>query len=411
MTSLRWPAVSLLLAACCAGASALLPTSATAAAQAEQADAAPLRPVTIGYLDLEDDERYRSDGAYTGIVFRTLGRPFPGARLGIEDSRVLGRVAGVELGLRRATLRSPEQLAAQLERWAAEGVNLVLSDLPAEALLAASDAARELPILLLNVSATDDRLRGADCRKNVAHVIPSDSMLTDALVQYLVAKNWTGILVLRGPTRRDRARVEALRRSADKFGATILGERPFVLGNDPREREQNNVVLATRDTRSDVVFVADAGGEFGRYVPYGTAWPTPVVGDAGLRPLAWHWTWHRYGAPQVQHRLEALVPPRRMNDGIWASWVAVRAVAQAAARAGATSFEAMRNYLLGERMRLDGSKGSAMSFRAWNHQLRQPVLLATGEAVVARAPLEQFLHRTDDLDTLGAEEAGSGCRF
>lgn len=381
------------------------------AVQAQQPETASLRPVTIGYLELEEDHRYRSDGAYAGIVFRTLGRPYPGARLGIEDSRVLGRVAHIELGLARATLRGWEQVAPQIEKWAAEGVTLVLADLPPEVLLAASEAARDLPLLFLNVSATEDRLRGADCRANVAHVIPSDSMLTDALVQYLVAKDWREILVLRGPTERDRARVEALHRSVEKFGATIVGERPFVLGNDPREREQNNVVLATRDMRSDVVFVADAGGEFGRYVPYGTAWPTPVVGDAGLTPLAWHWTWHRYGAPQVQHRLEALVPPQRMNDGMWAAWVAVKAVVQATARAGSTSFTELRDYLLGERLRLDGSKGSAMSFRAWNHQLRQPVLLATSDTVIERAPLEQFLHRTNDLDTLGIEKARSACRF
>ena len=36
-------------------------------------------------------------------------------------------------------------------------------------------------MLLLNVSATDDALRGPECRANVAHTIPSDAMLTDEL--------------------------------------------------------------------------------------------------------------------------------------------------------------------------------------------------------------------------------------
>jgi hypothetical protein len=49
-----------------------------------------------------------------------------------------------------------------------------------------------------------------------------------------------------------------------------------------------------------------------------------------------------------------------------------------------------------------GPRETSMSFRRWNHQLRQPILLATADAVIARAALPDFLHRTNALDTLGA---------
>jgi ABC transporter substrate binding protein (PQQ-dependent alcohol dehydrogenase system) len=290
------------------------------------------------------------------------------------------------------------------------GVRFVLADLPAEQLIRLADAVAGVPVLLLNVSAPEDRLRGEDCRANVAHVYPSRQMLTDALAQYLADMGWTDILMLVGETGADAETAAAMRRSAARFGAEIVGERPFVLGNDPRRRDRTNVALMTAGTDPDVVFVADARGEFARNVPYRTYQPRPVVGAAGLMPEAWHWTWDRYGAPQVQHRFEALAAPRRMNGPAWAAWVAVKAVMQAAMRSGGGDFATMRAYLLGA-LRLDGSKGRQMSFRPWDQQLRQPILLATADAVVADAPLAAFQHQTNDLDTLGVDRPETECRI
>ena len=47
-----------------------------------------------------------------------------------------------------------------------------------------------------------------------------------------------------------------------------------------------------------------SGGEFGRLLPYRTALPRPVVGDAGLVALAWHAQFERFGAPQVSRRFQ-----------------------------------------------------------------------------------------------------------
>jgi len=65
--------------------------------------------------------------------------------------------------------------------------------------------------------------------------------------------------------------------------------------------------------------------------------------------------------------------------------------------------------LLGPEFRLDGSKGPALSFRPWNGQLRQPIMLATEDWVTAVAPLAGFVHQINDLDTLGRDERTSDC--
>jgi ABC transporter substrate binding protein (PQQ-dependent alcohol dehydrogenase system) len=144
---------------------------------------------------------------------------------------------------------------------------------------------KDKQVLLFNVSAPDDSLRAADCMPNVVHTYPSEAMLSDALVQYLDTKGWMQILVLQGPTPEDAAAVTSLQHSAKKFGAKIVDIKPFVLSTDPRNRTQSNVVLMT-EGRYDVVYVADSSGEFGRYVPYQTSLPRPVVGSAGLVPTA-----------------------------------------------------------------------------------------------------------------------------
>lgn len=371
--------------------------------------------VAIGYVSIDNDPRYAADNAYAGIVYRTLGRPLAGAKLGVQDAQTLGRVIGKQFELKEASAASAADLP-KLEKavsdWAAAGdIHFVIADLPADVLLKLADAEKNRPVLLMNVSAPQDRLREADCRANIVHVIPSDSMLTDALVEYLVAKKWPRIFVLQGGADRDGEIVAALRRSAAKFGATVVGEKPFTLGEDPRHRDENNIALMTADINADVIFVADSSREFARYVPYQTSKPIPVVGDAGLTPLAWHWSWYRDGAPQLQHRFEKLAPLRRMNAEAWAGWTAVKAVTEATLRAGSPDFAAVRDFMLGDRISIDGVKGNPMSFRAWDHQLRQPILLATADAVIATAPLEQFLHRTNVLDTLGIDEPESKCRF
>ena len=366
----------------------------------------------LGYVELADDSRYANRGAHSGIVFTDLGRPYQGSQVALEDARAIGRVIGVEFSMEKSTAASGDELVQQIsDRVTSGGVHFVLADLPAAAL---KDLARRLadrPVMFFNISASDDSLRAADCANNVLHTYPSEAMLSDALIQYLVAKGWLQILVLQGPAPEDAATVAALQRSARKFGANIVETRPFLLTNDPRNREQTNIVLMTGGVRYDVVYVADSSGEFGRYVPYETSLPRPVVGTAGLAPTAWSWSWDRDAAVQLQHRYEKVSPPRRMNGADWAAWEAVKAVTQAVMRTRSTDFDAVRTFLFSDKLTLDTVKGNPGSFRAWDHQLRAPVLLSTADAVIERAPLPQYLHQTNVLDTLGIDAPETACRF
>jgi hypothetical protein len=75
----------------------------------------------------------------------------------------------------------------------------------------------------------------------------------------------------------------------------------------------------------------------------------------------------------------------------------VGAVADATVHSRSTDFDAVKTFLLSDKMNLDTVKGNPTSFRAWNHQLRAPVLLSTADAVIDRAPLPPFLQQTNVL--------------
>lgn len=385
----------------------LLALTAALPARAAEHDSTPL---PIGYVEIANDPRYAEDHSYARIKLRPEGRPFAGAEVALAESEMIGQVIGVSFDLERFQGLTVEDIAARIADWAGAGRRFVIADLPADELVAVADAFAGSEVLLINAAASEARLRGADCRANIVHTIPSVDMTTDALVQYLAARRWLRILVLEGPFAADAEMVASLRHSAAKFGAEIVDVKPFLLTNDPRAREQSNVALMTGGADYDVIFVADTDGEFGRYVPYATNLPRPVVGTTGLIPTAWHWSWERHGAPQLNSRFEEHAD-WRMGDLDWAAWIAVKAIVQSAMRSGSAEFAPVQDYLLGEHMSLDAFKGNPTSFRAWDHQLRQPILLATANAVIERAPIPGFLHATNDLDTLGRDAPETECRF
>jgi ABC transporter substrate binding protein (PQQ-dependent alcohol dehydrogenase system) len=226
-----------------------------------------------------------------------------------------------------------------------------------------------------------------------------------------VSRKWGNLLVLEGPLPADAVMTKALENSAKKFGARIVARREFKPGTDPREREKNDPALLSAISRDyDVVFVADSAFDFVRQVPYHTVRARPVVGSIDLEPMAWHWTWEHNGAPQVNSRFQKLSGGRHMESADWAAWIAVKMVVQATLRTRSVDFDKQRKFILGEGS-FDGNKGLALSVRPWDHQLRQAVLLAAPYSVIASAPVEGFLHKSNDLDTLGDDEPETPCKL
>ncbi len=396
---------------------ALLLAVASGAAEAQRARA-PRPTLVVGYLGLEDDPRWQRWETYANLELREAMDPVDGARVAMRDARIVGRVLKVKFVLEVRRAKDLDGLRAAFEELTEGGARFFLLDLPAETLSAFVAPYRDREVVFLNVSAMEDELRGEKCQANVLHVIPSFRMLADALSQYLAHKGWHRILLLQGPDPQDARIAEVFTISARRFGNEVVEVRRFLPTRDPRAREQNNVRLLTTGVEYDVVFVADHRGEFGRRVPYATVLPRPVVSlpdhgpTIGLVPSAWHWASERFGSPQLNQRFERQVEHRRrMRDADFAAWAAVRQLLEAMMKAKRTDFAAVREALLAPDARLDVYKGVPANFRPWDRQMRQPIVLGTHNAVITYAPLPQFLHQRNVLDTLGVDEPNTACRL
>jgi ABC transporter substrate binding protein (PQQ-dependent alcohol dehydrogenase system) len=385
---------------------------ATSAAAQTPQQSPPQPRVTIGYVEIVGDARYEPITGFGRLVLRSRERPFAGAQVALDEAQALTRVLKTDFALERISVTSPAEVAgAVLQARDAGGIHFFIVDAPAEAFKPLADAVKGRDILVFNATAADDALRRNLCAAELVHTLPSLAMSMDALTQYLVSRKWRDILVFEGPLPADAVMVKALENSAKKFGARIVARQQFKPGTDPREREKNDPALLSAINRDyDVVFVADHAFDFARQVPYHTVRARPVIGSIDLEPAAWHWTWEHNGAPQVNSRFQKLTGGRHMEGADWAAWIAVKMVVQSILRTRSADFDQQRKFILGDAS-FDGNKGLAVSVRPWDHQLRQAVLLAAPYSVIASAPVEGFLHKTNDLDTLGDDEPESPCRL
>jgi hypothetical protein len=150
-----------------------------------------------------------------------------GARLGVSDNNTTGRFMNRQFEILDAPLDVGDDPSGRLKAQGSEGIALVLTDVPVDRLLALTASGRAVGTTIFNIRASDDALRQQDCRENVIHVAPPRSMLADALGQYLVWKKWSRWVLAYGSHSEDWLLADAYRRSAMRFGASIVKELEF----------------------------------------------------------------------------------------------------------------------------------------------------------------------------------------
>ncbi|KRP99796.1 branched-chain amino acid ABC transporter substrate-binding protein [Bradyrhizobium yuanmingense] len=339
-----------------------------------------------------------------------------GARLAIEDNNTTGKFTGQRFTLAERRIREGEDVA-QAATALAEKNGFIVADLPADVLLKVADALRDRGTLLFNAGAIDERLRETDCRANVIHTAPTRAMLADALGQYLVWKKWSRWLLVVGSHDEDKLFADAIRRTAARFGAKIVQERTFEDKGGARRTDsgvaqiQRQIPVFTQQAPAyDVLVAADESEVFGSYLPYRTWDPRPVAGSAGLVPRSWDASQDQWGAIQMQNRFIKL-NLRRMTARDMQAWTAVRMIGEATSRTNSGEVRKVTDFIKGPDFSVAAFKGTRLTLRDWNLQLRQPILLVDGRMVVSVSPQEGFLHQVSELDTLGYDRPESKCKL
>jgi len=331
-----------------------------------------------------------------------------GAILGIKDNNTTGAFTGQEYLLKKMIVPLGGDVLSAYKKVLEQENTLIVVNLPAEQLTKIIGLSQGNP-LLFDVATRDDLLRQKRCQKNVFHLLPSRAMRADALAQYMLKKRWRQWFLVVGPEKQDQLFAAAIKRAAKRFGSKIVAEKVWGHTHDARRTAQSEVSVFTQGVDYDVLVVADEQGLFGEYISYRTWKPRPVIGTQGLVPTSWHRTHEQWGAVQVQNRFKKQAG-RWMEEEDYGAYLAVRAIGEAVTRKQSADQKIIQEYLLSDRFALQGYKGRPLSFRAWNGQLRQPVLLAAARSMVAVAPIEGFLHPVTELDTLGFDQPETQCQ-
>jgi ABC transporter substrate binding protein (PQQ-dependent alcohol dehydrogenase system) len=339
-----------------------------------------------------------------------------GARVGMLDNNTTGRFTRQSFTLDENVIAEDGNVVDAFRKIASSGVRLVVADLPAQQLIALVDLPEAKGTTFFNAGSKEDELRAEQCRANVLHLIPSRAMLADALAQYLVAKRWRNVFLVTGPTASDEAYAAAIKRAIRKFGARLVAEKVWNYDPGARRTDTGHFSIASEVARFtqgisyDVLVVADEAGAFGDDLGYRTTEPRPIAGTHGLVPTIWARPFEQWGATQLQNRF-LRQSNRWMAERDHAAWMAVRAIGEAATRAKSTEPDKIVAYMKSDQFDLAAFKGGKLSFRSWDNQLRQPILLADARSLVSVSPQQGFLHQHSELDTLGTDRPETQCRL
>jgi hypothetical protein len=135
------------------------------------------------------------------------------------------------------------------------------------------------------------------------------------------------------------------------------------------------------------------------------------AGDA--RVVAWDPSLEKFGADTLNRRFEARFK-RTMTSESWCGWLAVKVLWESSLPRKVGDASALARYLANDGTSFDGHKGRPLSFRSWDHQLRQPVYVvseSSRSAVEAPSSVSADESSRDVLDRIGMSEARSSCRW
>ncbi|MBH71011.1 MAG: branched-chain amino acid ABC transporter substrate-binding protein [Pelagibacteraceae bacterium] len=340
-----------------------------------------------------------------------------GSKMGIKDNNTTGKFTNQNFELIEKKITKKESAKQVFEEFRKEKYKFFILNVSKDdfAEIQSSDLIEDS--IVINASLKDNNLRNQNCNKNILHTAPSYKMVSDALIQFLKKKNWTKLLLISGVNERDKQFADSIKLSSDRFGLKITNEKIWDMTHDFRRTADLEILKFTQGEKYQVLVLADegntfgdSGNSFGDYIPYRTWKPSVVVGGEVLKPTSWHFSHEQWGGNQMQSRF--LKEYKRLMTNIdFNSWVGIRTLGEAIIRTKSLDVKILLEKIMDKEFNLAAYKGKPLSYRNWNGQLRQPILLVTPRALVSVSPQPGFVHPRTELDTLGIDEPDSKCKL
>lgn len=330
-----------------------------------------------------------------------------GLQMAQDDLGLNMELFGGSLQVLAAPASGPEEAARQAERLASsEDICALAGGFDYDEAWALARVASAHGIPFLNIGVASDRLRGEGCSPFAFHVDASAAMYLDAVAAWFVRAGHRRWLFVYEATPEGRALLARARRSLTErhWGATEVGNVEV-----PAEEPRWEAALdAVRRSRPDVtLLLLEAGRQLDfleRYREAGltarvTGFPYPQAQtrlfyqklaaidptDTGrYRAALWETTLDAYGARELNARfIQRWSQP--MEPSAWAAYHAVKIVCDAAIGTGSVDGPTLMAYMESQQSAFDVYKGIGVSFRPWDHQMRQPMYLVRVEDVAPDA--------------------------
>ena len=126
----------------------------------------------------------------------------------------------------------------------------------------------------------------------------------------------------------------------------------------------------------------------------------------------WSSKLEKYGAAQLNDRF-ASVAKTPMSSSSWAGWAATKIAWESFLRSSAGDASGIARYMVAERSQFDCHKGVPLSFRSWDHQLRQPLYTVSRDSNKVAAEVPDTSRSSADvrtlLDTIGDGAGSASC--
>lgn len=374
-----------------------------------------------------------------------------GALLAGEDIGTRANSLGMRLDVLPTSSPSADAAFRAGERLiAVEDVSALIGGLgegQAEALAAVS---HEHKIPFFNIGSPSDALRREACTPYTFHVEASAAMYLDALIGWYTSSGhhrWFSVYEDsdEGRTLHRRAvrAIEQRQSSSEDIGsAAVVPEQPsYVAELDAIRRANADVILLLLNARDQIAFLAQQES-MGLDIPT-APFPHPVTQtrdyfaavqyqaegtSSSYRAVLWETTLDTDEAGELNNRFISRWG-QPMDPPAWAAYQSVKMLFEAIIATKASDSSALVEYLESPEAVFDIHKGPGVSFRPWDHQLRQPLYLIKIDAeAVWKYKLENKLEFADlvgelpglylpevnpaeRLDRLGDSSEESRCRF
>ncbi len=256
--------------------------------------------------------------------------------------------------------------------------------------------AQERDVVFFNIGATSDGLRDATCAPTTFHVQASGAMYLDGILDWYAqdgAERYYLVVDegLHGPELEAhfRHRVEAYPNGAEVAGVSVTTRSQFMFLNEIEEASASDadvVVLALAAEDEDQFLAQFDGRGIDAVV---TSVPdlrtqdrtflfrflqSAPVASGHARPVLWDTTSSMHGADDINERYVSRTG-EPMEATSWSAYAAVRILFAAAAAGAADDTATLTEWLASDETAFDLGKGSGVSFRSWDHQLRQPLTM------------------------------------